>query len=163
MASSIQAVLRSRLAIAATGGALSLAAAFVAYFEGYKPTPYVDPVGILTVCYGTTHNIENRTYTKAECDKLLTKDLANAYDAIARNVTVPLPDKTRAAYASFIYNVGESKFKSSTLLKQINAGYGARACDQLLRWTYAGGRQLKGLVKRRQAEWQLCVEGYSEA
>jgi len=165
----IPALLRSRVAAAALAGALSMAAALAMWFEGYEPVPYKDPVGIWTVCHGHTAAggmgaiEQGRYYSAEECAAFLDRDLQSAFAALDRHVTRALPDKTRAAIVSFIFNVGETKFKNSTLLRLLNAGEGLRACDQLLRWTYAGGRQLRGLVKRRQAEHALCVQGFIEA
>jgi len=164
----IPTLLRSRLAAAALAGSLSMAAALAMWFEGYEPMPYKDTVGIWTVCYGHTSASgtgavdRTRRYTREECADFLDKDLASAFAALDRHVKVVLPDKSRAALASFIFNVGETKFKSSTLLKRINRGEGARACDELSRWVYAGGRKLNGLVTRREAERMLCVEGFGE-
>ncbi len=33
------------------------------------------------------------------------------------------------------------------------------ACDQLRRWTYAGGKQWKGLMTRREIEREVCLWG----
>ncbi len=33
------------------------------------------------------------------------------------------------------------------------------ACDQLRRWTYAGGKQWKGLMTRREIEREICLWG----
>ncbi|MFL3906927.1 glycoside hydrolase family protein, partial [Escherichia coli] len=43
-------------------------------------------------------------------------------------------------------------FRTSTLLRKINQGDIKGACDQLRRWTYAGGNQWKGLMTRR-VDW----------
>lgn len=158
----IPAALRSRLAGAAAGGVIALTVALVGWFEGREMVPYLDPVAIPTVCTGHTGPdvIMGRIYSTAECDALLAGDLGKAFAAVDRNVRVPLAPETRAALASFTFNVGEGALRSSTLLRKLNEGQGARACDELLRWTYAGGRQLAGLVKRRQAERELCIEGF---
>ncbi|ELI8160614.1 glycoside hydrolase family protein, partial [Yersinia enterocolitica] len=50
-------------------------------------------------------------------------------------------------------------FKTSTLLHRINQGDTAGACDQLRRWTYAGGKPWKGLQNRREIERELCLAG----
>lgn len=55
----------------------------------------------------------------------------------------------RGALYSFAYNVGTGNFQTSTLLRKINQGDPKGACDQLLRWTYAKGKQWKGLITRR--------------
>ncbi|MCH5496505.1 glycoside hydrolase family protein, partial [Salmonella enterica subsp. diarizonae serovar 16:z10:e,n,x,z15] len=48
-------------------------------------------------------------------------------------------------------------FAKSTLLKKLNAGDQAGACNELKRWTYAGGKQWKGLVTRREIEREVCT------
>ena len=68
-------------------------------------------------------------------------------------------DTRRAALGSFVYNVGEGQFSSSTLLRLLNAGDARGACAQLSRWVFAGGKQLAGLVNRRAAERELCEVG----
>ncbi|HUD52794.1 lysozyme [Parvibaculum sp.] len=152
--------LRKRLT-AAGAGAVALAVATVGYFEGTKPTPYLDPIGIPTVCTGHTGNVEmGRTYSKAECDALLAGDLGKAFADVARCTRVRLGEPTRAALASFAFNVGGGAYCRSTLARRINAGEGAPACDELLRFVYAGGKKLPGLVKRRAAERELCIEGF---
>ena len=83
-----------------------------------------------------------------ECERLLQQDLGIALAAVDKQLP-NLPPETRAAFGSFTYNVGVGAFNTSTLLKRARAGRMTEACDQLLRWTYAGGRILKGLVIRR--------------
>lgn len=153
--------LRKRL-IGAGAGAVGMAAAMVGYFEGTRPTTYADPVGILTACTGHTGTeVEaGRTYSKEECDRFLREDLGEAFQAVDSCTHVPLSDKTRAALASFTFNVGGAAYCRSSIARNLNAGQGAKACDGLLRWVYAGGQKLPGLVKRRQAERELCVEGF---
>ncbi|HCD1077247.1 TPA: glycoside hydrolase family protein, partial [Proteus mirabilis] len=47
-------------------------------------------------------------------------------------------------------------FARSTLLKKLNAGDGAGACEEIKRWVYAGGKVWRGLVSRREVESALC-------
>ncbi|EED0936390.1 lysozyme RrrD, partial [Escherichia coli] len=49
--------------------------------------------------------------------------------------------------------------RTSTLLRKINQGDIKGACDQLRRWTYAGGKQWKGLMTRREIEREICLWG----
>ena len=152
--------LKRRIAIGATAGALSIATAVVSYYEGYEPTAYRDPVGIATICYGHTASARmGQTLSQAECTDLLKSDLGTAFAAVDRRAQVDLPPPTRAALASFVYNVGEGNFARSTLLRKLNAGDLRGACHELSRWVYAGGRKLNGLVKRRATERELCLEG----
>lgn len=69
---------------------------------------------------------------------------------------VHVPETTRAALYSFTYSVGSGAFASSTLLRKLNAGDVPRACKELQRWTYAGGKQWKGLISRREIEREVC-------
>lgn len=152
--------LKRRLAVGATAGALSIATAVVSYYEGYRPSAYRDPVGIPTICYGHTAGVElGQTHSQAECKALLAGDLGIAFAAVDRRVDVALPPKRRAALASFVYNVGETQFAGSTLLRKLNAGDIRGACNELSRWVYAIGRKLAGLVKRRATERELCLAG----
>lgn len=146
--------------LSAAGGALALAAALVAPFEGRSLVAYLDPVGIPTICEGITAGVRmGDMATPAECDALLEHELQRAVDAVDRQVLVPLPDTRRAALASFVYNVGEGQLARSTLLRKLNAGDVRGACAELSRWVYAGGKKLGGLVRRRAAERELCEVG----
>ncbi|MEL4016905.1 lysozyme [Dryocola clanedunensis] len=150
--------LRKALIGAASAGAIAIGGVLITDQEGIKYTPYLDPIGIPTVCAGVTGTdvVMGKTYTKAECDKLLYKHMLPAVKSVDSSVKVPLNDYQKAALYSFSYNVGVGAFKSSTLLKKLNQGDIPGACDQLRRWTYAGGKQWKGLITRRELERQLC-------
>lgn len=155
--------IKRRIAIGATAGALSIATAVVSYYEGYKPTAYRDPVGIPTICYGHTATARmGQTLSQERCTELLQADLGHAFSAVDRRTQVDLPPPTRAALASFVYNVGEGAFARSTLLRKLNAGDLRGACHELSRWVYAGGRKLNGLVKRRATERELCLKGIEQ-
>lgn len=155
--------LKNRIAIGVTAGALSIATAVVSYYEGYKPTAYRDPVGIPTICYGHTATVRmGQTLSQAECTALLEADLGHAFTVVDRRAQVELAPPTRAALASFVYNVGEGSFARSTLLRKLNAGDLRGACHELSRWVYAGGRKLNGLVKRRATEQELCLAGVEQ-
>ncbi|EGL4382880.1 lysozyme [Salmonella enterica] len=123
--------------------------------------PYRDVAGVLTVCDGHTGKdiIPGKRYTDAECDALLDKDLKRVKAQVDPLIKVSIPESERAAFYSFVYNVGTGAFSRSTLLKKLNAGNHAGACNELKRWTYAGGRQWKGLVTRREIEREVCAWG----
>ena len=155
--------LKQRFIIGSAAGALGIATAVVSYYEGYRPSAYLDPVGIPTICYGHTATATlGQTLTREECDSLLANDLGDAFKALDRRATLELAPQTRAALASFVYNVGETQFARSTLLRKLNAGDVRGACHELSRWVYAGGRKLTGLVRRRATELELCLAGLDE-
>lgn len=145
-------------------GAVAIAAALLGGhdgLEGRRYIPYRDVAGVLTVCDGHTGKdiIPGKRYTDAECDALLDKDLKRVKAQVDPLIKVSIPESERAAFYSFAYNVGTGAFARSTLLKKLNAGDHAGACNELKRWTYAGGRQWKGLVTRREIEREVCAWG----
>lgn len=130
----------------------------VAPLEGKSNTAYKDIVGIPTICYGQTKGVKLGDYkTDEECDKDLAEDLVKYNTAMKKNVKVPLKDYEEVAYTSFIWNIGETKWNSSTLLKKLNAGDHLGACKEMLRWNIAGGKVVKGLTNRRIAEYNVCT------
>ncbi|QXI40426.1 lysozyme [Pseudomonas xantholysinigenes] len=141
-------------------GSLAMATVLVSHFEGRSLVAYIDPVGIPTICYGSTAGVKlGQTKTPEECQALLAGELGQACASVDRLVRVQLPPARRAALCSFVYNAGANAFATSTMLRKLNAGDARGACAQLDRWVYAGGKQLGGLVKRRQAERELCEVG----
>lgn len=156
--------LRTKVKALLAGGAsaIVIAAALLGGhdgLEGRRHEPYRDVVGVLTVCDGHTGKdiIPGKRYTDAECDALLNKDLALVAARVDPLIKASIPNSERAALYSFAYNVGTGAFARSTLLKKLNAGDQAGACNELKRWTYAGGRQWKGLVTRREIEREVCT------
>lgn len=163
----IPAALRNRLLAAAGAGALTLAITLLGGadgLEGRRYVPYRDVAGVLTVCDGHTGPdiVSNKTYTDQECDSLLRADLKPVQAAVNGLVKVPLSDYQRAALYSFAYNVGPEAFSKSSLLKRLNAGDKAGACNELRRWVLAGGRKWRGLMKRRETERALCLAESSD-
>ena len=131
---------------------------FVGAWEGDMREPYLDIVGVKTVCYGHTGpDIEDRTYTQEECQRLLMGDLHLHATVMLRYIKVPLTEGEMLAYSSLTYNIGVNAFAKSTLLKLLNAGQRRAACDQLLRFRMAGGKVVRGLVNRRKAEYEFCI------
>lgn len=131
----------------------------LAYHEGFVDHTYNDAVGIKTIGYGHTGaDVKTgQTITRQDAEKLLVKDANAHWKAISRYIKVPLYQYEADAYTSFAFNVGVAKFKGSTLLKKLNAQKYAEACGELKKWVYAGGRKLNGLVKRREAEYRMCM------
>jgi len=152
--------IKARLVQAGAAGVIAAAGALAYYFEGEHRTPYLDPIGIPTVCVGETGRavVLGKTYTPEECAKLYAASLQVAADHVQR-CTPNVPDGMRPSLISFTFNVGGGAYCRSTLARKANAGDLAGACNELLRWTYAGGRQLPGLVRRRKAEAHLCLRG----
>lgn len=142
------------------GAAAIAASLLIVPFEGERKVTYQDPPGIQTICYGRTGGVTiNQVATHDQCLVYLGEDTRTADAAVTSLVTVKLSDKTKAAFISFVYNVGKEKFRHSTMLKKLNNDDTTGACMELLKWVYAGGVVLPGLVRRREAEKNLCLSG----
>lgn len=140
------------------GGVLAAAVTLVATWEGRSLVAYMDPVGIPTICEGYTHGVQlDDVATPEQCDELTRQEVAKALNVVDNSVPERLPDGMRVAFSSFIYNVGPGAYQRSTLLKKLRAGNYLGACNELIRWAYAGGRKLRGLERRREAERQICL------
>ncbi|MDX9742093.1 MAG: lysozyme [Gammaproteobacteria bacterium] len=142
--------------------ALSLSAAALVgllLHEGYRGEAYIPvPGDVPTIGFGTTGGVRigDRTTPERALQRALT-DVQKFEGALKSCVKVPLHQHEYDAYISFSYNVGAAAFCGSTLVRKLNAGDYSGACAELLRWTKAGGRELPGLVKRRQAEYNKCM------
>ena len=95
------------------------------------------------------------TITDAEAIELLSRDLAIAEAAVRRLIAVPLTKSQFDALVSFTFNVGEGALEKSTLRRRINQGNWELAKRELVRWVFADGKKLKGLVVRREEEAEL--------
>lgn len=158
------AALGTSMALALSGGYLTVPWEGAVVKDGVYHT-YRDSVGVPTTCFGET-NKDHRgqpikmgnTYTEAECLEMLTNTLISFEKQMDSYVKVPYKsDFMKASLLDFTYNVGVGAFSKSTLLRKLNAKDYDGACDELLRWKYAGGQVLKGLERRRTEERQWCI------
>lgn len=123
-------------------------------FEGFSPTVYICPAGYPTIGYG--HLVrDHETFeeiSQEEAEALLRIDVESAERAVLRLIKVPLTDGQFDALVSFTYNLGSGALQCSTLRRKVNRQAHAEVPEQLMRWVWAGGRKLKGLVRRRDTE-----------
>ena len=138
--------------------AAALAVTFVGGWEGTKLIAYRDVVGVPTICMGETRGVTmGMTATKAECDAMLLKGLADFERGVLGCTFVPLPDARLVAVVSLAYNIGTGAYCKSSVARLLNAGATRQACDAFLKWNKAGGIAFPGLTRRRQAERELCL------
>ena len=128
-------------------------------FEGFEAAPYHDAVGYPTVGYGHLLSREKwadlsqwPTLTEEQANELLRQDVSKFERAVSRYIRVPLTKGQFDALISFAFNLGAGALQASTLRRCLNRGAYHEAPKQLLRWVFAGGRRLRGLVRRRKAE-----------
>ena len=129
-------------------------------FEGFSPVIYICPAGYPTIGYGHVVKAQERSLfsdgiNDAQAIELLEKDVASAERAVLRFITVPLTDGQFDALVSFTFNLGSGALQRSTLRRKVNREEHFDVPAELMKWVWAGGRKLKGLVKRRAAEAML--------
>lgn len=148
----------AKLSIVA-GGASMLLVGMVALFEGKENKPYVDIVGVKTVCYGETR-VVMKPYTDAQCEDMLAGGLADfAQGVVKRNPELVGHNNQLAAATSLSYNIGLRAYNGSTVAKRFSAKNWRGACEAFLMWNKAGGRVIKGLDNRRRYERARCLIG----
>lgn len=140
-------------------------------YEGCRLKAYKCSAGVWTIGYGNTTYLngekvkEGDTITQEEADKLF-KDTVDEFEyqvkmILGDTLKAILPESSISALTSFAYNVGIGAFCRSTLLKIIrqNKNNLKDIEIQFMKWVNANGRKLEGLVKRRNAEYNLYEKG----
>lgn len=134
-------------------------------FEGCSPTPYLCPANKFTVGYGhvlgngvTLAESDNRKFTIGEIDELLRTDLRRFERGVLRYCTVHLSQSQFDALVSFAYNLGLGTLQRSTMRQKILRQDGQAASKELLKYDKVNGKALKGLTRRRQAEYRLFTQ-----
>lgn len=145
--------------------ALAAACALAIPAEGLRTKAYRDPVGIPTICFGSTKGVMlGDTATPEQCKAMLTKEMLESIDAVDRCVP-NLPVNVSAAFADAVFNLGPKiacDTARSTAARKLKAGDYVGACNELPKWDKAnmpvvGLVPLPGLTKRRALERELCL------
>lgn len=127
-------------------------------FESCRLMPYKDGGGVWTDGWGNTHRVvPGIAITQEKADNDLIMNVADAVDTVNDHVTVPLTQNQFDALVDFTFNCGAGAFKSSTLLKKLNAGDYGGAVAELARWNKDNGKVVAGLTRRRAAEQDLFI------
>jgi len=129
-------------------------------FEGFSKTVYICSARHPTIGYGHVvldHEMENfvEGISEKRATDLLKQDVGIAERAVLRHINVPLSDGQFDALVSFTFNLGSGALQRSTLRRKLNRQEYSLAANEFSRWVWAGGKRLKGLVRRRQAEAEL--------
>lgn len=134
-------------------------------FEGFRAKPYLCSAKVPTIGYGSTRyadgtpvSLRDPAISEAEALELFASTLTTYEKAVTKAVKIPLEQYEFDALVSLCYNIGVGNFTSSTLLKLLNEGeVKSKVAEQFLRWNRAGGKVIKGLVHRREAEKSLFL------
>ena len=147
----------------------------VKHHEGVRYKPYRCPARLWTV--GVGHVLypdqgrlpldqrdafplapeDNRAFSKAEVDGLLSADLIRFEVGVARLFPMVLTAGQNDALVSFSFNLGLGGVQRSTLRQKVLRGEIEEAADEFLKFTRGGGKILPGLVKRRNDERALFL------
>lgn len=130
--------------------------------EGYSDKAYTPVKGDrLTIGFGSANGVKaGDTIKPPQAVARALADVQRFEGALKQCVKVPLHQYEYDAYISLSYNIGSKAFCGSTLVKKLNAGDYAGACRELSKWTKFKGKDLPGLVARREKERAMC-EGRS--
>ena len=130
-------------------------------FEGWDEKPYKDSVGKWTIgigfaTWGGSPVTEmTKPITRQQGEDYLAKLLTALQAKIDNAVTAPLNENQNAALLSFCYNLGFYAFLGSAMFKMIQKMNYAGASEEFPKWCHAGGVELAGLKRRREAEKEL--------
>jgi len=150
----------------------------IVHHEGVRNKPYRCPARLWTL--GVGHVIDanharvpfedrlslpcpegwNRVFTMEEVDVILAKDLERFERGVLKYCpTAGANQGWLDSLVSFSFNVGLGTLQRSTLRQKHNRGDYAGAADELLKYSFAGGKVLKGLLNRRKDERALYLGG----
>lgn len=147
------------------GVAITLAAAIAIPAEGLRTAAYKDPVGITTICYGSTAGVKmGDRKTLDQCMAMLSAEMGEAVRQV--DTCVPgLPIGVLAAFSDAAYNIGPKIAcdpSQSTAARKLKAGDIKGACLELPKWDRARVAgvlvPLPGLTKRRAREMEICLK-----
>ena len=136
----------------------------LAELEGVVLNPYKDSVGIPTIGIGSTYyedgtkvTMKDKAITKERAIQLA-KNVVKSFEArVNKSILLPMTQNQFDAMVLLCYNIGESGFARSSVVRNFNAGNLQKAADSFLLWNKAGGKVSKGLTNRRQKERNLFL------
>ena len=136
----------------------------IKHWEGWRESPYLCSAARPTIGYGSTWDrngdavtLDHPDITQEQGEYLLLREVRHSEKAIRRLVKSELTENMFSSLCSFIYNVGSGNFQKSTMRMKLNRGQHESAADEFSKWVKAGGRRIRGLVRRRKQERELFL------
>lgn len=132
---------------------------FIKKWEGYRGVAYRCALGVWTLGYGHTADVEEGDRCTPElAEEWLRKDLQFTQDRLAPYVNVPVTERQFVALLSLAYNIGVRGVvaKCPKLMRALNAKDYEACADEFLDITSGG---VPGLVRRRREEAAMMREG----
>lgn len=132
-------------------------------FEGFKEQAYLDVGGVWTIGFGTIRYPngvkvkKGDRCTMAQANEWLIQDCGWVDACLDRTISsnVKINQNQFDALASLVYNIGETNFSNSTLLRTLNHGDIKGATKHFESWIYVKGEKSQGLLNRRLKEKAL--------
>lgn len=145
--------------------ALRTAVGLAKVFEGLKLEPYLCPAGVPTIGYGTVYkpdgtkvSLNDPAISEVTAELWLISSMQGICSSVVKASPILMTHEPAwGAISDFVYNLGLSRYRSSTLKKRIDEGNFEEAGEELLKWVRGGGKVLPGLTKRRQVEKKLLL------
>lgn len=141
--------------------------AFIKQWEGLRLKPYICAGGWSTVGYGhvivptdsrIVPGIHVDGITPNEAEYFFDRDVARAESALSSLIEPRLTQSQVDALGSFTFNLGAAALQRSTLRRRINRGESPQRCAaEIVRWVFASGVRVRGLVLRREAERRMYL------
>jgi lysozyme len=132
-------------------------------FTAVKDGKKKDGTQLYSIGYG--HQIQpNETQylsspiNDAQAYELFQNDIFEIVDSINKAIKVPVNKNQKLALLSLRYNIGESAFNNSTLLKLLNSRDYLGAAGRFAEWRISEGKINQGLVNRRERERSLFLK-----
>jgi lysozyme len=143
--------------------AVQVAVELAKRFEGLYLSPYLCPAGVPTIGYGATYYPNGRSVTLSDppirrdyAEKMLLWSVETIYLPSVLKLCPSIPDpKKLAAIIDWTFNLGAGRLRTSTLRKRINSGRWDLVPIEIRKWDKGGGKKLRGLTLRREAECKL--------
>jgi lysozyme len=136
----------------------------LAHHEGVRTKPYRCPAGLWTVGVGhligdglTLPDSWNRTFSLEEVYAILATDVRKFELGVAKYINVELTQNQFDAIVSFAFNLGNGCLQRSTIRSKLNRGDVSGCLKSWAKYNKAGGKVLKGLTLRRDAEINLFL------
>ena len=135
---------------------LNKAGRLIAEFEGFSSTVYRCQAGVPTIGFGHTRGVvDGQTITKEDALRLLMSELSTLQKALASVIHVDVTEGQFVAILSLVYNIGMWKFRTSTLLRELNKENFVNAGNEFARWIYVKRQPNEGLMRRRAKEREV--------
>jgi lysozyme len=128
--------------------------------EGKKNKMYLDVKGLPTIGVGhlitsSEPHLLTKTLTEKEIQKIFDKDLDRFEAVVKKSIKVPLKQYQKDALVMLAFNIGETGFKNSTLVKKINS----KSSPEQIAAAFSQWRSPAVLSKRRAKEARLFLTG----